>query len=194
MPAFFAVLCLIDHVDYLRDEKCSLNRINSSSTFVFLEKKKKRKWGERYHFTDEIISAPRKIVTSLVSTFTAHYVGLWPTYFPELPLSSPMPSFDGRAVQYPTLKNLRDYLSWRQADCTETADDKLKRAEFVLNLLKGHINNLYNTTFWALQQQGGRSATEAEKELKVSLYIACVHALVQLLKLFPFLLRFVRVP
>lgn len=31
----------------------------------------------------------------------------------------------------------------------------------------GHINNLYNTTFWALQQKGGISATEAEKELKV---------------------------
>lgn len=31
----------------------------------------------------------------------------------------------------------------------------------------GHINNLYNTTFWALQQKGGMSATEAEKELKV---------------------------
>ena len=35
---------------------------------------------------------------------------------------------------------------------------------------KGHINNLYNTTFWALQQQGGRTATEAEKELQVSQY------------------------
>lgn len=32
----------------------------------------------------------------------------------------------------------------------------------------GHINNLYNTTFWALQQKGGISATEAEKELKVT--------------------------
>lgn len=31
----------------------------------------------------------------------------------------------------------------------------------------GHINNLYNTTFWALQQKGGMRATEAEKELKV---------------------------
>lgn len=32
----------------------------------------------------------------------------------------------------------------------------------------GHINNLYNTTFWALQQKGRMSATEAEKELKVT--------------------------
>ncbi len=27
------------------------------------------------------------------------------------------PQFDGRVVAYPTLKCLRDYLSWRQADC-----------------------------------------------------------------------------
>lgn len=31
----------------------------------------------------------------------------------------------------------------------------------------GHINNLYNTTFWALVLKGGISNTEAEKELKV---------------------------
>lgn len=35
-------------------------------------------------------------------------------------------------------------------------------------VVSGHINNLYNTTFWALQQKGGMSATEAEKELKVN--------------------------
>jgi len=29
----------------------------------------------------------------------------------------------------------------------------------------GHINNLYNTTFWALIQQGGLDAKAAEKEL-----------------------------
>ena len=32
----------------------------------------------------------------------------------------------------------------------------------------GHINNLYNTTFWALVQQGGRSPVQAEQELGVS--------------------------
>lgn len=31
----------------------------------------------------------------------------------------------------------------------------------------GHINNLYNTTFWALVQRGGMSTQEAEKELMV---------------------------
>jgi len=33
---------------------------------------------------------------------------------------------------------------------------------------KGHINNLYNTTFWALIQRGKMDAIEAEKFLKVS--------------------------
>jgi len=32
----------------------------------------------------------------------------------------------------------------------------------------GHINNLYNTTFWAMIQKGGMSATEAEEQLKGS--------------------------
>ncbi|KAI8961997.1 tRNA guanylyltransferase [Daldinia sp. FL1419] len=73
-----------------------------------------------------------KIVSTIVSTFTAYYVHLWSTYFPDTPLSPPLPSFDGRAVCYPSVQNLRDYMSWRQVDC--------------------HINNLYNTTFWSLVQ------------------------------------------
>ncbi|KAG7293202.1 Glucose-responsive transcription factor [Staphylotrichum longicolle] len=89
-----------------------------------------------------------KLVSTIVSTFTAYYVHLWPTYFSEAPLSPPLPSFDGRAVCYPTVQNLRDYMSWRQVDC--------------------HINNLYNTTFWALIQLGGMDGTEAEKTLKVN--------------------------
>ncbi|KAK6539381.1 tRNA-His guanylyltransferase, variant 2 [Orbilia ellipsospora] len=87
----------------------------------------------------------QKLVSTVVSIFTAYYVSLWPTYFPSTPLQRPLPTFDGRAVCYPTIENVRDYLSWRQADC--------------------HINNLYNTTFWALIQQGGMTAQEAEKEL-----------------------------
>jgi tRNA(His) 5'-end guanylyltransferase len=40
---------------------------------------------------------------------------------------------------------------------------------------KGHINNLYNTTFWALIQKGGMDPKEAEKELAVkSFEIFCV--------------------
>jgi len=33
----------------------------------------------------------------------------------------------------------------------------------------GHINNLYNTTFWALIDRGGLTLQEAEKQLMVSL-------------------------
>ncbi|KAK0128183.1 tRNA-His guanylyltransferase, variant 3 [Cadophora gregata] len=58
-----------------------------------------------------------KLVTTIVSTFTAYYVHLWSTHFPDLPLTAPLPSFDGRAVQYPSVQNLRDYMSWRQVDC-----------------------------------------------------------------------------
>ncbi|PMD61776.1 tRNAHis guanylyltransferas-like protein Thg1, partial [Hyaloscypha bicolor E] len=90
-----------------------------------------------------------KLVTTIVSIFTAYYVHLWSSFFPETPLSPPLPSFDGRAVQYPSMQNLRDYMSWRQVDC--------------------HINNLYNTTFWALIQIGGLDAKSAEKELSGSM-------------------------
>ncbi|KAJ4297017.1 tRNA-His guanylyltransferase [Collariella sp. IMI 366227] len=87
-----------------------------------------------------------KLVSTIVSTFTAYYIHYWSTYFPDSPLSPPLPSFDGRAVCYPTVQNLRDYMSWRQVDC--------------------HINNLYNTTFWSLIQLGSMDAIEAEKMLK----------------------------
>ncbi|KAF2277826.1 Thg1-domain-containing protein [Westerdykella ornata] len=85
-----------------------------------------------------------KLTTTIVSTFSAYYIYLWPNYFEE-PLTPPLPSFDGRAVCYPSDRNLRDYMSWRQVDC--------------------HINNLYNTTFWALVKRGGLDPRAAEQEL-----------------------------
>ncbi|KAJ5161800.1 tRNA(His) guanylyltransferase [Penicillium capsulatum] len=88
-----------------------------------------------------------KLVTTIVSTFTAYYIHLWSKYFPSSSLQPPyLPSFDGRAVIYPSSRILRDYMSWRQVDC--------------------HINNLYNTTFWTMVLQGGMSNTDAEQELK----------------------------
>lgn len=86
-----------------------------------------------------------KITTHIVSLFTSAYVWNWNTYFPNRPLQVP-PSFDGRMVVYPNEAVVRDYFSWRQADT--------------------HINNLYNTTFWALVLQGGRTEQEATKELE----------------------------
>jgi hypothetical protein len=71
-----------------------------------------------FHKTCELFERrSSKIVTTVVSTFTANYIHLWPTFFPDKPLSPPLPSFDGRAVLYPGVQNLRDYLSWRQVDC-----------------------------------------------------------------------------
>ncbi|KAF9558846.1 tRNAHis guanylyltransferase [Agrocybe pediades] len=86
-----------------------------------------------------------KIVSTLTSLFTASYVMHWPKYFPDFPLRYP-PSFDGRIVLYPTENHIRDYFAWRQADT--------------------HINNLYNTTFWALVQQGGQTTTQAHATLR----------------------------
>ncbi|KAB0389708.1 hypothetical protein E2I00_007020 [Balaenoptera physalus] len=57
--------------------------------------------------------------------------------------------FDGRVVVYPSNQTLKDYLSWRQADC--------------------HINNLYNTVFWALVQQSGLTPIQAQERLQGTL-------------------------
>lgn len=85
-----------------------------------------------------------KILTCLNSLFTSSYVFHWSTWFPAKRLLYP-PSFDSRIVLYPSDENLRDYLSWRQADT--------------------HINNQYNTVFWKLVLDGGRTNQEAEAEL-----------------------------
>jgi tRNA(His) guanylyltransferase len=86
-----------------------------------------------------------KLVSTFASTFTAFYIEHWgDTMEASLDISH-LPTFDARAVTYPLMRILRDYLSWRQADC--------------------HINNLYNTTFWALVLKGHKTPQEAEKIL-----------------------------
>ncbi|XP_023244464.1 probable tRNA(His) guanylyltransferase [Centruroides sculpturatus] len=85
-----------------------------------------------------------KLVTNVCSLFSSSFVYYWREFFPDIEMKYP-PSFDGRVVLYPTDKNLRDYFSWRQADC--------------------HINNLYNTVFWTLIQKGGLTAQQAEQRL-----------------------------
>lgn len=57
-----------------------------------------------------------KLASSVVSLFTSNYVFNWGRYFPSTNLKYP-PSFDSRVVLYPTTRNVRDYLSWRQVDC-----------------------------------------------------------------------------
>lgn len=54
-----------------------------------------------------------KLVSVVVSLFSATFVQQWPIFFPETQLQY-LPMFDGRSVCYPNEKVLRDYLSWRQ--------------------------------------------------------------------------------
>lgn len=86
-----------------------------------------------------------KLLTYVTSLFTSAYVFNWNHWMHNRTLQYP-PCFDGRIVLYPSDQNLRDYLSWRQADV--------------------HINNLYNTAFWNLILQSGLSNQEAETELR----------------------------
>ncbi|ESO02299.1 hypothetical protein HELRODRAFT_155808 [Helobdella robusta] len=85
-----------------------------------------------------------KLLSTVVSLFTSSYVFFWSNHFSNTPLQYP-PTFDGRIVLYPTDKNLRDYLSWRQADC--------------------HINNLHNTAYWKLVSEAGMSPNDAQTKL-----------------------------
>ena len=89
-----------------------------------------------------------KIMSAVVSLFTSAFVYHWLNTDNDegkrRTLKYP-PSFDGRCVCYPSLDNLKDYIAWRQADC--------------------HINNLYNTAFWALVLKGNMTEIEAEKHL-----------------------------
>ncbi|KAF5270512.1 hypothetical protein FQA39_LY08390 [Lamprigera yunnana] len=88
-----------------------------------------------------------KILTYVNSLFSSSYVFYWNNYFHNQKLLYP-PSFDARIVLYPSNENLQDYLAWRQVDT--------------------HINNLYNTTFWALIQKGNLTNKEAEQRLSGS--------------------------
>lgn len=89
-----------------------------------------------------------KILSNVNSLFTSSYVFYWDRWFGEKKLKYP-PSFDARIVLYPTVENLKDYLSWRQADV--------------------HINNLYNTCFWNLVLKKGMTNQEAEERLRGTL-------------------------
>lgn len=105
-------------------------------SFVF---KRKSNWFKR---------RASKFMTHVASQFASSYVFYWRDYFEDQPLLYP-PGFDGRVVVYPSNQTLKDYLSWRQADC--------------------HINNLYNTVFWALIQQAGLTPAQAQGRLQGTL-------------------------
>ncbi|EGD77187.1 tRNA(His) guanylyltransferase [Salpingoeca rosetta] len=91
-----------------------------------------------------------KVMSTIVSLFSSTYVMRWSRFMRDKegrPIElQACPHFDARVVCYPTLQNLKDYLSWRQADC--------------------HINNLYNTAFWLLVLKKGLTEQEAESRLR----------------------------
>lgn len=97
-----------------------------------------------FHKTAEVYNRrASKILSCVISLFTSSYVFHWSDFLDQKLLYPP--SFDARIVLYPSDENMRDYLSWRQADT--------------------HINNLYNTTFWKLVLEGGRTNTQAQQDL-----------------------------
>ncbi|EDX05090.1 GD21976 [Drosophila simulans] len=85
-----------------------------------------------------------KLLTYVTSLFSSSYVMQWSKWM-NLPLAY-APCFDGRVVLYPSEQNLKDYLSWRQADV--------------------HVNNLYNTAFWKLVLEKGLTNQQAEAKLR----------------------------
>ncbi|KAM9065447.1 probable tRNA(His) guanylyltransferase isoform X1 [Sarcophilus harrisii] len=89
-----------------------------------------------------------KFMTNVASQFASSYVFYWKDYFKDQDLLYP-PAFDGRVVVYPSNQTLKDYLSWRQADC--------------------HINNLYNTVFWMLIQRSKLTPAQAQERLQGTL-------------------------
>lgn len=90
-----------------------------------------------------------KLVLTFALWMLVHYAMQWNAEFPEKPLNANrIPTFDARAVVYPLAQTVRDYFSWRQADC--------------------HINNLYNTAFWTLVKEG-LLPSAAEQTLKGTL-------------------------
>lgn len=133
-------LSWVENAGYLRGERCKIifqsffQSFFSSGISIALQRdlRGRRGKGQRVSLNIQfflfLVSGPtrkrdgansgfRKILTTFVSTFTSYYVHLWASYFPDKKLSTPIPSFDGRVVQYPSAENLRDYLSWRQVDC-----------------------------------------------------------------------------
>lgn len=100
----------------------------------------------------------------------------WGKFFEGQELERPFPTFDGRCVLYPKKSILRDYLSWRQADCEFSW--RACKGDGLLIRDTGHVNNLYNTTFWNMVKGNpdtdtpAMTTTEAELALKASLSLS----------------------
>ncbi|CAM6107007.1 unnamed protein product [Calypogeia fissa] len=99
------------------------------------------------HLMNECAKAVLEDIPDIIFAIWTTYVMKWAHFFPQKDLQY-APSFDGRAVCYPSDSILRDYLAWRQVDC--------------------HINNQYNTCYWNLVKSGCNAA-EAQAEIKGTL-------------------------
>lgn len=122
------------------------------------------------------------VASTLASSFALHYSGVFEQEGDSLP--SPPPSFHARCATLPSVAYAREYLSWRQADCTfqqlrldiSTCARRQNNRDVKLScLLKpccityvyaGHVNNQYNTCFWYLVQHAGLSKDEAQSRLE----------------------------
>uniref|UniRef100_A0A673VQI7 Probable tRNA(His) guanylyltransferase n=1 Tax=Salmo trutta TaxID=8032 RepID=A0A673VQI7_SALTR len=90
-----------------------------------------------YGQSDEFSFVFKRISVVLFLCVASQLSSSYPLLYP--------PGFDGRVVLYPSNRNLRDFLSWRQADspCIPV--------------------------FWRLVQKGGLTTTQAEDRLKRTL-------------------------
>ncbi|KAI8980123.1 tRNAHis guanylyltransferase [Trametes punicea] len=136
-------LQLMDHAarDVMSEFKDIVLAFGESDEYSFLFRKATALYNRR----------EAKILSTITSLFTSSYVFNWPKYLSDTPLKY-CPSFDGRIILYPSAQHVRDYFSWRQADSKSS--------------LSAHINNLYNTVFWALVARGGQTTTEAHAALR----------------------------
>jgi hypothetical protein len=65
------------------------------------------------------------------------------------------PQFDARVVAYPTLRNIRDYLSWRQADCS-------------CSVLSGLLSRRKATSTTSTTRASGPLSTQARRSARQS--------------------------
>ena len=93
-----------------------------------------------------------KLISVIVSAFTASFVQSWSLFFPTQSLQT-LPIFDARTVCYPSDAIMRDYLSWRQADT--------------------HINN-QASALW-LHKAGMTHALKTDVPVSVASLPACAH-------------------
>ncbi|KAH0597876.1 hypothetical protein MHUMG1_04248 [Metarhizium humberi] len=123
-----------------------------------------------------------KLVSTIVSTFTANYVFSWPTCFPDTPLSFPLPTFDGRALGGLDNKDAERTLAYELVDPgshsvaaemddlaepvtqskTQTEKDKKRRAKarVVVQHLDIIKDDFWDRRPWILSNKPGKAPKE----------------------------------